>query len=90
MTVLDNVMTGASCAIARRRAREKALEAIESSALRPGKKPRPRIHHTTQRRLERRARGDAAAHPVAGRSDAGLNPAEIDQAVALVRNGSRG
>src|ERR1700736_4575172 len=88
MTVLDNVMTGA---FLRDRhvaaAREKALEAIEFVGLAAREKTAAKDLTTIdQRRLEM-ARALATQPKILLLDEvmAGLNPAEIDQAVALVR-----
>jgi branched-chain amino acid transport system ATP-binding protein len=94
MTVLDNVMTGA---FLRDRhvaaAREKALEAIEFVGLAAREKTAAKDLTTIdQRRLEMaRALATQPRILLLDEVMAGLNPAEIDQAVALVRKlSSRG
>ena len=88
MTVLDNVMTGA---FLRDRhvaaAREKALEAIEFVGLTAREKTAAKDLATIdQRRLEMaRALATEPRILLLDEVMAGLNPAEIDQAVALVR-----
>jgi branched-chain amino acid transport system ATP-binding protein len=88
MTVLDNVMTGA---FLRDRhvaaARDKALEAIEFVGLSAREKTAARDLTTIdQRRLEMaRALATQPRILVLDEVMAGLNPAEIDQAVALVK-----
>jgi branched-chain amino acid transport system ATP-binding protein len=94
MTVLDNVMTGA---FLRDRhvaaAREKALEAIEFVGLAAREKTAAKDLTTIdQRRLEMaRALATQPRILLLDEVMAGLNPAEIDQAVALVKKlSSRG
>jgi branched-chain amino acid transport system ATP-binding protein len=94
MTVLDNVMTGA---FLRDRhvatAREKALEAIEFTGLAAKEKTAAKDLTTIdQRRLEMaRALATQPRILLLDEVMAGLNPSEIDQAVALVRKlSSRG
>jgi branched-chain amino acid transport system ATP-binding protein len=94
MTVLDNVMTGA---FLRDRhvatAREKALEAIEFTGLAAKEKTAAKDLTTIdQRRLEMaRALATQPRILLLDEVMAGLNPAEIDQAVALVKKlSSRG
>jgi branched-chain amino acid transport system ATP-binding protein len=94
MTVLDNVMTGA---FLRDRhvatAREKALEAIEFTGLAAKEKTAAKDLTTIdQRRLEMaRALATQPRILLLDEVMAGLNPSEIDQAVALVKKlSSRG
>jgi branched-chain amino acid transport system ATP-binding protein len=94
MTVLDNVMTGA---FLRDRhvaaAREKALEAIEFVGLAAREKTAAKDLTTIdQRRLEMaRALATQPRILLLDEVMAGLNPAEIDQAVALIKKlSSRG
>ena len=94
MTVLDNVMTGA---FLRDRhvvaARNKALEAIEFTGLAAKEKTAARDLTTIdQRRLEMaRALATEPRILLLDEVMAGLNPSEIDQAVALVKKlSSRG
>jgi branched-chain amino acid transport system ATP-binding protein len=88
MTVLDNVMTGA---FLRNRhvaaAREKALEAIDFVGLAAREKTAAKDLTTIdQRRLEMaRALATQPRILLLDEVMAGLNPAEIDQAVALVK-----
>src|SRR6195256_1300178 len=87
MTVLDNVMTGAFLRDRRvAAAREKALEAIEFVGLAAREKTAAKDLTTIdQRRLEMaRALATQPRLLLLDEVMAGLNPAEIDQAVALI------
>src|SRR3979490_1671144 len=77
MTVLDNVMTGAFLRDRRvAAAREKALEAIEFVGLAAPQKTRGQGSHDHRPAPagDGARAGDAAAHPVAGRSDGRTEP----------------
>ena len=94
MTVLDNVMTGAFLRDKHvAAAREKALEAIEFVGLAAREKTAAKDLTTIdQRRLEMaRALATQPRILLLDEVMAGLNPAEIDQAVALIKKlSSRG